>query len=91
MCDSRSQADQKPQGRTIAQEAKDNQRTTTQEEKGTNTDSSEGRRHRHEEEDWKSWSGPIGIKKTYLEPDARSAPGLDVNPTTTTSETSILC
>jgi len=58
---------------------------------GTITNSSEGRRHRHEEEDWKSWSGPIGIKKTYLEPDVRSAPGLDVNPTTTTSETSISC
>ena len=76
----------KPQGRTIAQEAKDNQRTTTQEEKAQSPTAA-----RVGDEDWKSWSGPIGIKKTYLEPDARSAPGLDVNPTTTTSETSILC
>ena len=47
---------------------------------GTITNSSEGRKHRHneEEEAWKSWSGPIGKKKTYLESDARSAPGLDM-------------
>ena len=41
--------------------------------------SSEERKHRHKEEEaWKSWSGPIGKKKTYLESDARSAPGLDM-------------